>query len=149
MNLVPRAQLVSSNWRLKLSRTLRLAPLCRYMAATFLAAACTADAEGDSRERVARALAESLGEAADPEIAFRRDSSHLLIQLATIAFPTVLEDELTRRARGIANTALSTYDKADQLDSITVLYREKAGNGIAWIRNTRTFSVDSLNILER
>lgn len=126
------------------SRTMRLVHVYRFMPAIFLAAACVAAAEGDSRERVARALAESLGEAADPQIAFQRDSSHLLVQLATVAFPTVSEDELTRRARGIATTAMRNYDDAERLDSITVLYREKAGKGIWWIRNTRAFSVDSL-----
>lgn len=123
---------------------MRLVHVYRFMPAAFLAAACVAAPEGDSRERVPRALAESVGEAADPQITFRRDSSHLLIQLATVAFPTVSEDELTGRARGIATTAMRNYDNADQLDSITVLYREKAGKGIWWIRNTRTFPVDSL-----
>lgn len=123
---------------------MRLVHVYRLLPATFMAAACLAAPEGDSRERVARALAESVGEAADPRIAFRRDSSHLLVQLATVAFPTVSEDELTRRARGIATTAMRNYDNAEQLDSITVLYREKAGKGLWWIRNSRTFSVHSL-----
>jgi hypothetical protein len=71
-------------------------------------------------------------------------ASHLLIQLLTVAFPAVSEDELTRRSRAIARRALRSYGNANQLDSITVLYRERVRDGMWWIRHTRTFAVDSL-----
>jgi hypothetical protein len=113
-------------------------------ATILFATACSVSAKDKSRKNVARALIETVGESADPQIAFRRDSSHLLIQLLTVAFPTVSEDELTRRSWGIARSALRSYDDANQLDSITVLYRERVRDGMWWIRHTRTFAVDSL-----
>lgn len=116
--------------------------------AILLAAACVAPADDGSRKHVARALTRTLGEAgeaADPQIAFRQDSTHLLVQFLTVAFPTVSDGELTSQATRIAKTALSNYDRADQLDSVTVLYREPVRKGTWWIRHTRSFSVDSLH----
>ena len=107
------------------------------------AAAC-ARTPKDSRERAAAALKERLGEAADPHVAFQKDSTHLLVQLATAAFPTMSETNLTDQATGIATFALRHYEKQNQLDSITVVYREKAAPGFWWIRHQRTFPVESL-----
>lgn len=108
------------------------------------AVACMGHARDDSRERVARALTSMLGEAAAPQIAFVRDSSHLRVQLSTVAFPTVSEEELTKQAERVASSALRNYDKASQLESVTVVYREPVRPGMWWIRHSRTFSVASL-----
>jgi predicted component of type VI protein secretion system len=108
------------------------------------AVACTGHARDEPGERVARALTSMLGEAAAPQVAFVRDSSHLRVQLSTVAFPTVSEEELTKQAGRIAGSALRNYDKADQLDSVTVVYREPVRPGMWWIRHSRTFSVASL-----
>ena len=75
----------------------------------------------NSLERVASALRDSLGKAANPQVAFQKDSTHLLVQLATVAFPTVSESVLTAQATRIASFALRHYEKADQLDSVTCL----------------------------
>lgn len=123
---------------------MRIYPAYRLTPILFLAVACMRSAKDESRERVARALTETLGEAADPQIAFQRDSSHLLVQLLTVAFPTVSEEALTTQAKNIASSALRHYDKAGQLDSVTVLYREPVRRGMWWIRHTRSFPVDSL-----
>lgn len=108
------------------------------------AVACMGIATDESRERVADALTRMLGEAADPDVGFLNDSSHLQLSLLTVAFPTVSESELTEQARIIASSALRNYDEAGRLDKITVLYREPVRKGMWWIRHTRTFSVDSL-----
>jgi len=99
----------------------------------------------NSRERVTSALRDSLGTAADPQVAFQKDSTHLLVQLATVAFPTIPEAALTDQARNIAAFAVRHYENANQLDSVTVLYREAAPHGGIWyIRHERTFPVRSL-----
>ena len=98
-----------------------------------------------SRERLASVLRDSLGEAADPHVAYQRDSTHLLVELATAAFPTVSDSILTGQAHGIGRFALRHYESGNQLDSVTVLYREAAPHpGIWYIRHTRTFPVASL-----
>lgn len=108
------------------------------------AAACMGIEKDESRERVADALTNMLGEAANPDIGFLGDSSHLQVSLLTVAFPTVSEAELTGQARIIASSALRNYGEAGRLDSITVLYREPVRKGTWWVRHTRSFSVDSL-----
>ena len=107
-----------------------------------LTAACVEPA--NSRERIASALRDSLGKAADPQVAFQRDSTHLLVELATVAFPTVPESVLTAQARDIGGFALRHYERANQVDSVTVLYREAVRSGVWYIRHTCTFSVESL-----
>ena len=108
------------------------------------AAACGGPAKDESRERLASALRESLGKAANPQVAFERDSTHLLVQLSTVAFPTIPESALTEQARNIGSFAFRHYEKANQLDSVTVLYREGVRRGVWWIRHMRTFSVEEL-----
>ena len=109
-----------------------------------LATACVGPAKDESRERVASALRERLGEAADPQVAFQRDSAHLLVRLATVAFPTVSDSLLTVQARSIASFALGHYEKANQLDSVSVLYHEAVRPGVWHIRHARSFSVENL-----
>jgi hypothetical protein len=117
--------------------------ICRqWLPLLTLAAACIKPST--ARERVASALRDSLAKAADPEVAFQRDSTHLLVELATAAFPTVPESVLTSQARSIGAFALRHYDNANQLDSVTVLYREAARPGVWYIRHTRTFPVANL-----
>lgn len=126
---------------------MHLLVLPRLLPVIVIAAACVAPFEGDARERAARAVTGFLGEAgeaADVRIAFQQDSTHLLVQLLTVAFRTVPEDALTAQATRIAKTALRSYDHADQLDSITVLYRERIDRGAWWIRHIRSFSAASL-----
>lgn len=118
--------------------------LSRLIAMLLLITSCMGSANDESRRRVAHVLTETLGKAADPQIAYQRDSSHLLIQLLTVAFPTVSEERLTEQAKAIATVALHNYDRANQLDSVTVLYREPVRRGVWWIRHSRSFSVESL-----
>ena len=110
-----------------------------------LAAACLEPA--NSRERLASTLRDSLGKAADPQVAFQRDSAHLLVELATVAFPTVPDSVLTGNARGVGRFALRHYERPNQVDSVTVLYRGAVRSGVWYIRHTRTFSVENLRDL--
>ena len=62
-----------------------------------LAASCAGPTT--ARERLASALSDRLGELADPQVGFQKDSTHLRVALATVAFPTVSESVLTDRAK--------------------------------------------------
>jgi len=124
---------------------MRLLIMYRATAIILLATACAGSAQDASCKHVARTLSNALGEAADPQIGFQRDSTHLLVLLLTVAFPTVSEAELTMQARRIATTALHNYDEADQLDSVTVVYQEPVRQGMWWIRHTRKFAVAELS----
>ena len=120
---------------------LRIRP--RWLLLLVFSGACHAPA--NSRERLAYALRDSLGTAADPQVAFQRDSTHLLVELATAAFPTIPEAALTHQARSIAGFAVRSYENANQLDSVTVLYREAARHPGVWhIRHERTFPIGEL-----
>jgi O-acetyl-ADP-ribose deacetylase (regulator of RNase III) len=105
---------------------------------------CGCAKAGNPRERLASALSDSLAKAADPEVAFRKDSTHLLVELATVAFPTVSDSLLTYQARDVAQFALRHYERANELDSVTVLYREESRPGVWYIRHTRTFPAGDL-----
>ena len=107
-------------------------------------AACVGVTPDNSRTRLASVLRDSLGAAADPQVAFQRDSTHLLVQLATVAFPTVSEAELSDEAKHIGGFAFQHYERANELDSVTVLYHEKVRSGVYWIRHERTFPVEQL-----
>jgi hypothetical protein len=107
-------------------------------------AGCIRLTPDNSRTRLASVLRASLGEAADPHVAFGRDSTHLVVELATVAFPTVSESELSDEAKSIGGFAFKHYERANELDSVTVLYREKVRSGVWWIRHERTFAVGEL-----
>ena len=120
---------------------LRIRP--RWLLLLVFSGACHAPA--NSRERLSYALRDTLGTAADPQVAFQRDSTHLLVQLATVAFPAMPEAVLTQQARNIAVFAARHYENANQLDSVTVLYREATPHpGIWHIRHERTFPIGEL-----
>jgi hypothetical protein len=109
-----------------------------------LMAACGGVTPDNSRTRLASVLRDSLGAAADPQVAFEKDSTHLLVELATVAFRTVSESELSDEAKHIGGFAFKHYERANELDSVTVLYREKVRSGVWWIRHDRTFAVEEL-----
>ena len=114
-----------------------------------VASSCTQDLTHRSRKHVASLLSEQIGDAADPQIGFLKDRTHLLVDLSTAAFPTLTESTLTKRSRGFAVTALKNYVKADTLDSISVVYSERLGHKVGgWIRHTDTFPVSVLRDLQ-
>jgi hypothetical protein len=109
-----------------------------------LMAGCGGLTPDNSRTRLASVLRDSIGAEADPQVAFQRDSTHLLVELATVAFPTISESELSDEAKSIGGFAFKHYERANELDSVTVLYREKIRSGEWWIRHERTFAVEEL-----
>src|SRR5688572_21260972 len=98
----------------------------------------------DARHEVARALTEHLGEAADPKVGYLRDSTHLKVDVATVAFPTRTEEDVTDHAHGIARFTYCHYEQASRLDSISVFYLEKIRRGAWWVRHTRSFAAAEL-----
>ena len=107
-------------------------------------AACAGPVNDKSAERVASVLRDSLGQLAAPHVGFSRDSTHLSVRLATVAFPTVPDSVLTEHARSVGSFALRHYEKANQLDSVSVRYNEAVRSGVWHIRHKRTFLVEDL-----
>lgn len=116
----------------------------QWMLLSALMAACVGVTPDNPRTRLAAVLRDSVGAPADPQVAFQKDSTHLLVELATVAFPTVSESELSDEAKSIGGFAFKHYERANELDSVTVLYREKVRSGVWWIRHERTFAVEEL-----
>lgn len=116
----------------------------RSILTALFALGCVSPQKDEALRRVDRSLREHLGDTADPQVAFKRDSTHLLIQLATVAFPTVSDDELTDRTRRISRFTYDRYDRGDEVDSATVFYREEVRRGMWHIRHMRSFPVAAL-----
>lgn len=108
-----------------------------------LAVACV-DSSRRLQNNVADAVAKQVGAAAAPRVGFLNDSTHLLISVATVAFRTRPDSEVTIHARGIARVAFLHYARSAQLDSITVNYVEKITGGASWIRHSRSYAVATL-----
>ena len=116
----------------------------RWLLLLFVAAACAGSQKDQSRDRVASALRDTLGQTADPEVAFVRDSTHLLVQLSGDVLPTASDSALTEEARRIGIFALRHYERANELDSVTILYHRKVRRGLWHILQMRAFPVESL-----
>ena len=80
-------------------------------------AACVGPFKANARG-VAVALRDTLGKAADPQVAFERDSTHLLVQLSAAAFPTVPDSALTRR-RGALAASLNAITKKQTSSTVS------------------------------
>jgi hypothetical protein len=115
----------------------------RWLLLLTIAAACAGSQKDQSRDRVASALRDTLGKTADPQVAFVRDSTHLLVQLSGDALPTA-SDSVTEETRRIGNFALRHYERANELDSVTILYHRPVRPGVWRILQTRAFPVESL-----
>jgi hypothetical protein len=86
---------------------------------------------------VEAAIRADVGAAANPQVAFARDSTHLLIQLQADPFAELPDSAFTRLARQVAALALHEYQHAAVLDSVTV----SAGETIAPNGAFRAFRV--------
>lgn len=107
--------------------------------------ACSSPAPDRSRERVAAALRDTLGTAADPQVAFRRAPTHLLIHLDSTVFAGLPDSAFASQARKIAYFALRQYDRRAEVDSVTVLEREVLAAGqVMRDRRWRTFPTAAL-----
>jgi hypothetical protein len=104
--------------------------------------------EPEARATLARILRDSIGGASDPKVAFIIDANHrdahLYVHLDTSAFPNMSDSAFALRARDIARLSLRHYEKADDLDSVTVASRENLQPGVARIHHRSTFSIAQL-----
>lgn len=105
--------------------------------------ACKQQPPEDSRERLAIALSDSMGRVSDAHVAFLRDSTHLLIELSGPEFYGMPDSMFPTVANDIARFGLRHYDKADRLDSVSVLDRDSVVGGWRVIHLAR-FSVEDL-----
>jgi hypothetical protein len=101
------------------------------------------DLESAARNRLAQVLRDSLGQRSNPNVAFivdggRRDS-HLYVMFDTTAVANASDSVFALRALDIARFSLRHYDKATELDSITIATRKSVERGVWRIQHTRTF----------
>ncbi len=110
------------------------------------AAACEKEGhEAEARARLRSDLRDSLGAATDPEVAFiGRRGSHLYVHFDTTAFANLSDSAFVVRARDVARFSLRHYQKAQDLDSITVGARENVKPGLARIHHTAAFGIAGL-----
>jgi hypothetical protein len=119
------------------------------IAILLFAPACNPKAsESQAREALARVLRDTLGPTTNPNVAFiidggRRDS-HLYLMFDTTAVPNVSDSLFDLRARNLASFAMRHYDKASQLDSVTVATREALQPGVWRLHHSRAFATASL-----
>jgi hypothetical protein len=119
--------------------------------ALFIAAvAChSGDSDADVRARLTDVLRDSLGRTADPNVAFMADGnnrgSHLYVAFDTTAVPNVSDAVFDSRARDLARFAVRHYERASNLDSITVATRERLQPGIWRVHHRRSFAMADLN----
>ncbi|MFN2638481.1 MAG: hypothetical protein ABR585_15910, partial [Gemmatimonadaceae bacterium] len=104
--------------------------------------------ESEARARLATVLRDSLGRIADPNVAFIVDDghrdSHLYVMFDTTAAPNVSDSVFQLRARDLARFAMRHYEKAGELDSVTIATRESVQSGVWRIHHTRAFAVANL-----
>ena len=85
--------------------------------------------EPEARDRLSQVLRDSMGTTTNPNVAFiidggRRDS-HLYLIFDTTAVGNVSDSVFEHRARDFAQFAVRHYDKAGELDSVTVAIRSE------------------------
>ena len=113
--------------------------------------ACQPEAP-DSRAlaRLTVALRDSLGRAADPNAAFITDGghreSHLYLTFDTTAVPNASDSVFEDRARDLARFAVSHYERASDLDSITVATRELVQPGAWRVHHRHSFVISGLKV---
>ena len=107
--------------------------------------------EAGARAHLASVLRDSVGAATDPQVAFiinsqdsRGRNRHLYVQLDTNGFSSMSDSAFALRARDIGALALRHYEKAADLDSISVAALEKLKPGVARIHRQRAFTVADL-----
>ena len=104
--------------------------------------------EAEARAHLTSILRDSVGAATDPKVAFIIDGNdrdkHLYVHFDTSAFPNMSDSAFGLRARKVAQLSMRHYEKADNLDSITIVSRENLKPGVARIHYRRAFSVAQL-----
>jgi len=98
----------------------------------------------NARENLAAVLRDSLGAATNPEVAFRKDSTHLLVQFDTVAFPDLSDSAYAKRAEEIGRFVERHYESGGSIDSVTVMAHQLLSPGAWKIRQERTFAAAAL-----
>src|SRR4051812_14208915 len=129
-------------------RTLERVFSCAF---TLLVGAVACDEKGpepEARASLTSILRDSVGAATDPKVAFIIEGNdrdkHLYVHFDTSAFPNMSDSAFGLRARKIAQLSMRHYEKAGNLDSITIASRENLKPGVARIHYQRAFSIAQL-----
>jgi hypothetical protein len=112
-------------------------------------AACTPKSpEEEARNKLAAMLRDSVGRGTDPKVSFIMEGAvsgkNLYVHFDTTAFPNMPESTFVVRARDVARFSLRHYEKAQDLDSVTIASRENLQPGLARIHHQRVFSTAEL-----
>jgi len=104
--------------------------------------------ERDARGKLASMLRDSIGRTTDPKVAFIVHGTaldrNLYVHFDTTAFANLSDSAFVVRAKEIARFSVRHYDKAQNLDSVTVASRETLEPGVARIHHQLTFSMTAL-----
>jgi hypothetical protein len=101
----------------------------------------------NAREEALLRLQERYGPDVVRGVAFRRDSTHLLVQLDSAALGSLSDSAFAAKAREVAALALATYPRSHAVDSVTVSVGEMVVPR-RMFRITREFSAGSREFRE-
>jgi hypothetical protein len=115
--------------------------------------ACHRDSpDGDARAQLIAVLGDSLGEGANPDVSFMRNSgrphSHLYVMFEMPSIPSISDSAVDIRARGLARFVGRHYAHASELDSISVAAREPMRPGLWRVPHRRAFAIADLTAPE-
>jgi hypothetical protein len=122
-------------------------PVLYLLALCLPSASCGPKTPG-ARARLTTVLRDSLGEGVKPNVGFLADGggpgSHLYVTLDTDAVPNESDSLFARRARDLARFAVRHYERAGNLDSVTVAVQEAWQPGVWRVVHSRAFAIASL-----
>jgi hypothetical protein len=122
-------------------KAFRLVTVC----SVSLCLACNDAPDIQARGDLASLLRDSVGQAADPQVAFLNNNNHLLVHLDAKPFTHLSDSAFSAEARRIAQVAMRNYQGKARIDSISVEAREiMVPNQAMRVRESRTFSVAEL-----
>jgi hypothetical protein len=124
-------------------------PVSYLLAICLPLAGCSPKAPGaDARARLTTVLRDSVGEGVKPNVSFLADGgrpeSHLYVTLDADAEPSESDSLFVRRARDLARFAVRHYERAGNLDSVTVALQEFWQPGVWRVVHSRAFAIASL-----
>jgi hypothetical protein len=118
--------------------------LVRLMTATALLLGCNRQPGDPTRERLADAIRDSLGQMSNPQVGVLRDRRHLLLNLDTAAFAGLSESGFSARAESVVRFATRHYRDVRHVDSITVVSRYPLQPGVWKIVHEQTWATKDL-----
>ena len=86
-----------------------------------------------------------VGAAAKPQVAFMRDSTHLLVQLQGGDVAQAQDSAFAQRANRLARLALEAYGRGAGVESVTVSVGDMVAPGMAFrVLQSRTYASSTL-----